>query len=98
MQWILPLLATILGLAFFNFLMGYRTGNITMDLDDRYIDLNKYVKAIMAELESQGRAVEYKGNRRFIIDGKPYTFIERNVSMGGVPLQRTILKPVKGDR
>ncbi|WP_066174388.1 hypothetical protein [Bacillus marinisedimentorum] len=98
MQWILPLLAAILGLAFFNFLMGYRKGHITIDLDDRYIDFNRYVKAIASELESQGHTVEYKGSRRFNIDGKSYTFIERNISMGGVPLQRTILKPAKGDR
>lgn len=50
--------------------MGYRNQNITLDIDERYMDLNKYSKAVKAELESQGKTVEYKGNRIFMIDGK----------------------------
>jgi hypothetical protein len=30
-----------------------------------------------------------------VVDGQTCLFIERNVTMGGVPMQRTILKPVK---
>lgn len=78
-----------------NWLMGYRNGNITLDLDDRYIHLNDYVKAVKEELEKQGKTVDYKGNRLFLIDGRKYHLIERNVSMGGVPLQHTILQRVK---
>ncbi|SET18134.1 hypothetical protein SAMN05216389_106198 [Oceanobacillus limi] len=76
----------------FNWLMGYKKGNIVLDLEDRFFDQKEYISAIKTELESQGREVYYKGNGRFDIDGKEYLFIERNVSMGGVPLQRTILK------
>jgi hypothetical protein len=83
------------GLFLFNTLMGYKKGNITIDLDERYIDYNEYIQAIKQDLESKGREVKYEGNGKFVIDGKRYLFMERNVSMGGVPLQRTILKPEK---
>jgi hypothetical protein len=91
------LFLVILGLCFigFNWLMGYRKNHITIDLDERYVDFKEYIEAIKSELANQGREVSYIGNRKFIIDGQTYFFIERNVSMGGVPLQRTILKPEK---
>ncbi|WP_394582311.1 hypothetical protein [Cytobacillus firmus] len=91
------LFLAILGLCLFgfNWLMGYRKNHITIDLDERYVDFKEYVEAIQIELANQGREVSYIGNRKFIIDGQTYIFIERNVSMGGVPLQRTILKPEK---
>ena len=79
----------------FNWLMGYRKNHIQVDLDDRYIDYNEYVRALKRELRSQGKEVDYLGDRTFRIDGKKYLFIERNVTMGGVPLQRTIFKPIK---
>ncbi|TYR98639.1 hypothetical protein FZC84_14410 [Rossellomorea vietnamensis] len=80
------------GLLLFNTLMGYKKGNITIDLDERYTDFNEYIQAIQQDLKSKGRDVKYEGDGRFTIDGKKYIFLERNVSMGGVPLQRTILK------
>ncbi|RIW33995.1 hypothetical protein D3H55_10380 [Bacillus salacetis] len=83
------------GLFLFNTLMGYKKGNITLDLDDRYIDYKEYTQAIQRELENKGHNVKYEGNGTFTIDGKRYLFMERNVSMGGAPLQRTILKPEK---
>ncbi|MEW9502769.1 hypothetical protein [Jeotgalibacillus marinus] len=76
----------------FSFLMGYKKGNITLDLDDHYTDPKKYVEAVKQELENQGRTVNYEGNYQFLIDGKVYTMISSNVPMGA-PLQRTILKP-----
>lgn len=93
----LILFLAILGLclAGFNWLMGYRKNHITIDFDERYVDFKEYIEAIQNELVNQGREVSYIGNRKFIIDGQTYIFIERNVSMGGVPLQRTILKPEK---
>ena len=91
------LFLAILGLCLigFNWLMGYRKNHITIDLDERYVDFKEYVEAIQSELVNQGREVSYIGNRKFVIDGQTYIFLERNVSMGGVPLQRTILKPEK---
>lgn len=79
----------------FNFLMGYRKNHIRIDFDERYTNHKEYVLAITRELENQGRDVFYKGNRVFLIDGSRYIFIERNFPIGGVPMQRTILKPDK---
>ncbi|EDL65628.1 hypothetical protein [Bacillus sp. SG-1] len=81
------------GLFLFNTLMGYKKDHIVIDFDERYFQFNEYIQAIHRELEKRGRDVKYEGDGRFVIDGKSYLFIERNVSMGGVPLQRTILKP-----
>mgnify|MGYP005831967419 CR=1 FL=1 len=81
------------GLFLFNTLMGYKKGHIVIDFDERYFQYNEYIQAIQRKMESKGRDVKYEGDGRFVIDGKRYLFIERNVSMGGVPLQRTILKP-----
>lgn len=96
MEIIWIVLAGIGALLLFNWLMGYRKGHIQIDFEERYFNEKEYIEAIKRELEKQGRNVEYKGNRKFVVDGKVYLFIERNVSMGGVPMQRTILKPVKG--
>jgi hypothetical protein len=82
------MLAILIGVGMFllfNFLMGYRKGNIQIE----------FIEAIMTELEKQGKEVHYQGNRHFVIDGELYVFVERNVSMGGLPMQRTILKPIK---
>lgn len=95
MEYIWVILAAIGALILFNWLMGYRKGHIQIDFEERFFKEKEYIEAIKSELENQGRHVEYKGNRRFFVDGRPYLFIERNVSMGGVPLQRTILKPVR---
>ncbi|WP_420486126.1 hypothetical protein [Gottfriedia acidiceleris] len=94
MEFIFILIFLIVGVFGFNWLMGYRNQNITLDLDERYLNLIEYAKA---ELESQGKTVDYRGNRLFIINGKQYHLIERNVSMGGVPLQHTILQKVFSD-
>ncbi|PEC47175.1 hypothetical protein [Bacillus sp. AFS096315] len=92
MEFILILIFLNVGIFGFNWLMGYCNQNITLDLDERYLNLNDYAKAVKAELESQGKTVDYRGNRLFIIKGKQYHLIERNVSMGGVPLQHTLQK------
>lgn len=93
LQGILFLLMIVGLFVLFNRLMGYRKNYITLDLEERYFDHSSFVEAVQKELESQGRDVTYEGNSRFIIDGKSFLFFERNVSMGGVPLQRAILKP-----
>lgn len=85
----------LLALFGFNWLMGYKKGNIQLDLEERYISLKEYVQAIQVELEKQGKQVSYLGNRIFLIDNHRYLLVERNVSMGGVPLQHTVLKRLK---
>lgn len=70
MEFIFVLIFLIAGFLGFNWLMGYRNRNITLDLDDRFLNLKEYVEAVKEELEKQGKDVEYKGNRLFIVDGK----------------------------
>ncbi|PFG07427.1 hypothetical protein [Bacillus sp. es.034] len=94
MEFIWIILAGGGALFLFNWLMGYRKGHIQIDFEERYFKEKEYIEAIKRELVEQGRNVEYEGDRKFLIDGRRYLLIERNVSMGGVPLQRTILKPV----
>lgn len=57
----------------FNWLMGYRKNHITIDLDGRYMDHIRYVKAIQCELAKQGREICYKENGKFIVDGRSFT-------------------------
>ncbi|KGP72818.1 hypothetical protein [Pontibacillus yanchengensis] len=98
MQIIFNIIGAIAGLTFFNWLFGYRKGAIRIDFDERYTNHQDYIEAIQTELESQGREVEYVDYRHFIIDGKSYEWIERNAPMGVVPLQRTILLPMKKEQ
>ncbi|MBY6037702.1 hypothetical protein KUV80_13610 [Fictibacillus nanhaiensis] len=91
MMFIYILITFLLSLLFFNWLMGYKKGNITLTLDDRYYDLKTHGDAIVAELEREGKQAVYKGDRDIFVNGKPYVFIERTVPIGGVPMQRTIL-------
>ncbi|KGA97705.1 hypothetical protein AJ85_05910 [Alkalihalobacillus alcalophilus ATCC 27647 = CGMCC 1.3604] len=79
----------------FNYLMGYKKNHIIIDFDQRYTKLDEHTKAVQQELQNQGKMVKYLGNRRFLIDEKPYIFTERTINTGGVPLQRTILVPEK---
>lgn len=95
MEFVWIIIAGIGLFVLFNWLMGYRKGHIQIDFEERYVKEKEYIEAIKRELEDQGRDVQYKGNRKFVVDGQSFLFIERNVPMGGVPLQRTILKPVK---
>ncbi|WJY29043.1 MULTISPECIES: hypothetical protein [Sporosarcina] len=82
-------------LLLFNVLMGYRKGNITLDLDHRHSSLSKQAEEVTAELEKQGRRAEYKGNGFYVVDGKEYAVRPQNVSMGGAALQRTVLIPAE---
>ncbi|MEL3972733.1 hypothetical protein AAEO50_10615 [Rossellomorea oryzaecorticis] len=92
---ILAILISAGMLFLFNWLMGYRKGHIRIDFDERYFKEKEHIEAIRTELEKQGKEVHYQGNGHFIIDGESYLFIERTVNMGGVPMQRTILQPIK---
>ncbi len=87
-----------LALIGFNILMGYKKGNISLELDGRYENLTDRARAITEELEKQGKIVEYNGEGHFHINGAPYVVLVRNVSMGGAPLERTVLIPEKNAR
>ena len=77
---------------FFSYLLGFKKKNITMTFDDRFYTLDEHVKAIEQKLKQDGKQVEYLGNRRFLVNGKRYMFVERTVPMSGVPMQQTILE------
>ncbi len=79
----------------FNMLMGYRKGNITLDLDGRYTNPTDQSAAVIVELKKQGKNAEYKGDGQYLVNGRSYAVLKRNVSMGGVPLERTVLAPEK---
>lgn len=79
----------------FNKLMGYRKGNITLDLNKRYTNLSEQAEEVTRELKKQGRSVEYQGDGYYIVNGKCYVVKQHNVAMGGTAVQRIILKPVK---
>ncbi|KGP72046.1 hypothetical protein [Pontibacillus yanchengensis] len=67
----------IAGLTIFNWLHGYRRGAILIDFEERYNDHQKQIAAIITELASQGREVDYVGYRQFEIDGKLYIEIKQ---------------------
>jgi len=77
---------------FYSYLLGFRNKNITMTFDDRFYALEEHVKAIEEKLKQDGKLVEYLGNRRFLVNGQRYLFVERTVPMSGVPVQQTILE------
>ncbi|WP_039043646.1 hypothetical protein [Sporosarcina sp. ZBG7A] len=79
----------------FNRLMGYRKGNITLELDGRYASLTDQANAVTEELRKQGKSAEYNGDGHYVVDGLSYVVLKRNVGMGGVPLERTVLVPDK---
>jgi flavorubredoxin len=83
----------LVALFFMNWLLGYKKGNITLTLDNRYSDLKEYANAISEELEQEGKQAVYIGGREFLVDGKLYEFSDRTVPIGGVPTQQTILQP-----
>ncbi|GKV70326.1 hypothetical protein NCCP2716_28240 [Sporosarcina sp. NCCP-2716] len=94
MNVLIAILAAGAALFGFNMLMGYRKGNITLDLDQRHQDLRKQAEDVTKELEKQGKEAAYKGNGFYVIDGIDYAVRPQNVSMGGAALQRTVLIPV----
>ncbi|MGY4689977.1 hypothetical protein [Salibacterium sp. K-3] len=81
-------------LLFFNWLMGYRKNWISLTLNNRYNDLKEYGTAVEKELTAKGHTAVYEGNGYFLVDGRSYLLQGRTLPMGGVPMQRTVLKPV----
>jgi hypothetical protein len=75
MMLIYTLLIFIAVVLFINWLLGYKTGNITLTLDDRYTDPKEYAEAIIKELEEEGKQAVYKGGRKILVDGKLYEFL-----------------------
>ncbi|MCA0972087.1 hypothetical protein LCM20_15880 [Halobacillus litoralis] len=91
--YIVPLLPFALLFYFAFKYSGYRKGNIVLHLDEWYKDHGKYVKAIEKELREQGKEAYYMGKFRFVVEGKRYKLNPIIETVGGVPVQRTILEP-----
>ncbi|WP_181349358.1 hypothetical protein [Thalassobacillus sp. CUG 92003] len=92
MDGIISIVVIVLIVFGFTRLLGYKKGNIIVDLDQRFKTFNReYVQAITHALEKQGLTVDYLGDRYFEIDGKTYLYTELNWGF----LQRSILKPRK---
>ncbi|SFL73457.1 hypothetical protein [Salibacterium qingdaonense] len=79
---------------FFNWLSGYRKNVISFTLNHRYDQLDEYGTAVEQELTARGYDAVYEGDRYFLIDGRSYLLQGYTLPMGGVPMQRTVLKPM----
>ncbi|MFZ4452416.1 hypothetical protein [Salibacterium aidingense] len=66
-----------------------------MTLKNRYPTLKDHGEAVEKKLTQKGYDAVYEGNGYFLVDGKSYLLQGRTVPMGGLPMQRTVLKPVK---
>lgn len=77
---------------YYVFLLGFKKGNIVMTFNERFIHHEDHIQAVKRRLKDDGRHFEYLGDRKFIVDGKPYLFMERTVPGDFGPLQQTILK------
>jgi hypothetical protein len=65
---------------------------IVLELDERYFNQNDLRNAVVEYLENKGKSCEIIDNTTLLVDNQRYTLIEKNMSMGGVPLQQVILK------
>ncbi|MBR7552617.1 hypothetical protein ACFFJI_10310 [Allobacillus sp. GCM10007491] len=94
-EWIFFFLMGMIILFFFSRFLGFKKENIGITFDQRYIKFEDYVHAILDELANKNYEAKYIGDRTFQVDGQKYVLVERNVKMGGAPLQQTMLKKMK---
>ncbi|MFV3012935.1 hypothetical protein ACLD43_14115 [Clostridium botulinum] len=66
-----------------------------IELDDRYFNQKDLINAACEYLNNQGKKCEIVDIYTLLIDGKKYSATERNLNMGGVPLQQVIVKEIK---
>ena len=67
---------------------------IVLELDERYKLKNDMIKETVKTLEKKGKKCNYIGEDKIEIDGEGYSFSEREISMGRIPLQQIILKHI----
>jgi len=65
---------------------------IVIDLEERYYNLTDLKKAVIKHFQKKGTACEIIDTHTLLVDNQKYTLSEKTISMGGVPLQRVILK------
>ncbi|MBN3346299.1 hypothetical protein CF050_05285 [Clostridium botulinum] len=66
-----------------------------IELDDRYFNQKDLINAACKYLNNQGKKCEIVNIYTLLIDGKKYSATERNLNMGGIPLQQVIVKEIK---
>jgi hypothetical protein len=64
---------------------------IVLELDERYFNLRDLRKAVVEHLTNEGKDCEVINDCTLRINDKMYVLNEKNISMGGVPLQQVIL-------
>ncbi|MCU7739761.1 hypothetical protein N7983_18415 [Priestia megaterium] len=65
---------------------------IVIDFEERYYNLTDLKKAVVKHFQHKGRTCEVIDTHTLLVDHQKYTLSEKTISMGGVPLQRVILK------
>jgi hypothetical protein len=68
---------------------------IVLELDERYFNQIDLRNAVIERLKKEGKNCEAVDNYTILINNQKYTLTEKNISMGGVPLQQVILKKVE---
>ena len=65
---------------------------IVIDFEERYYNLTDLKKAVVKHFQNKGTTCEVIDTHTLLVDHQKYTLSEKTISMGGVPLQRVILK------
>ncbi|MEH7315010.1 hypothetical protein [Priestia megaterium] len=65
---------------------------IVIDFEERYYNLTDLKKAVIKYFQKKGTTCEIIDTHTLLVDNQKYTLSEKTISMGGVPLQRVILK------
>jgi hypothetical protein len=64
---------------------------IVLELDERYFNQYDLRNAVVEHLRKEGKSCEVIDGYTLIVNNKKYVLTEKNISMGGVPLQQAIL-------
>ncbi|MGX4608075.1 hypothetical protein [Priestia sp. JNUCC 25] len=70
----------------------FRKKKIVIDFEERYYNLTDLKKAVVKHFQNKGTTCEVIDTYTLLVDHQKYTLSEKTISMGGVPLQRVILK------
>ncbi|MGG3178022.1 hypothetical protein ABEQ41_07095 [Priestia megaterium] len=76
-------------------MFGFGRKKIVVDFEERYYNLTDLKKAVVKHFNKKGKQCNIVDNHTVSIDNTNYILTEKTISMGGVPLQRVILKEAK---
>lgn len=69
----------------------FSKNKIVLELDERYFNLKELRNAVVEHLINEGKNCKVINDYTLKIDGNLYVLKEKNMSIGGVPLQQVIL-------